>query len=46
MLYDLQFGADGKNVPTFFQAQVVHGVLHCDTLGLGPNGEPAITIHS
>lgn len=48
MLYDIRFGDDfgnaGTNVPGFFQAQVVRGVLHCDTQEPGPNGEPPVTV--
>jgi CRISPR-associated protein Cas5d len=44
MLYDLRFGADGVNHPGFFAAEVRNGVLHCDTEGPGPNGEPPIQV--
>jgi CRISPR-associated protein Cas5d len=44
MLYDLRFGADGMNRPGFFEARVSRGVLHCDSHGPGPNGEPPVTV--
>ncbi len=44
MLYDIRFGVNGNNRPGFFNAQVVRGVLHCDTQAPGPNGEPPITV--
>lgn len=44
MLYDLRFGSDGTNVPGFFQARVVKGVLHCDTLAPSPDGRPPIRV--
>jgi CRISPR-associated protein Cas5d len=44
MLYDLKFGAGGKNRPGFFRAQVKNGVLHCDTESPGPNGEPPVKV--
>lgn len=44
MLYDIRFGADGKNRPGFFQAGVTRGVLHCDTAGRGPNGEEPVIV--
>jgi CRISPR-associated protein Cas5d len=43
MLYDLKYSRDG-NLPGFFQAEVKQGVLHCDTLGPGPNREPPVTV--
>lgn len=43
MLYDLHFDATG-NVPGFFEAEVKSGVMHCDTLAPGPNGEPPIEV--
>jgi CRISPR-associated protein Cas5d len=45
MLYDLSFGRDGQNLPGFFDARVVNGVLHCDRLAAGPNGQPPVTVH-
>jgi CRISPR-associated protein Cas5d len=44
VLYDIRFGADGRNQPGFFQAEVRNGVLHCDTEAAGPNGEPPIEV--
>jgi CRISPR-associated protein Cas5d len=44
MLYDLRFGADGDNQPGYFHATVTRGVLHCDTRGPGPNGEPPVAV--
>jgi CRISPR-associated protein Cas5d len=48
MLYDIRFGADfgaeGQNLPGYFEAQVKSGVLHCDTQGRGPHGEDPITV--
>jgi CRISPR-associated protein Cas5d len=44
MLYDIRFGSRGANRPGFFQAAVKEGVLHCDTMGRGPNGEEPIQI--
>jgi CRISPR-associated protein Cas5d len=44
MLYDLRFGPDGTNRPGFFMAEVKRGVLHCDTKGPGPNGEPPVRV--
>jgi len=44
MLYDIRFGADGRNVPGFFHARITRGVLHCDTRDPGPDGEPPITV--
>jgi CRISPR-associated protein Cas5d len=44
MLYDIRFGADGHNQPGFFQAEMKHGVLHCDTEAPGPNGEPPVQV--
>jgi CRISPR-associated protein Cas5d len=44
MLYDLCFGADGRNRPGFFFAEVKRGVLHCDTEAPGPNGEPPVQV--
>jgi CRISPR-associated protein Cas5d len=44
MLYDIRFGSDGRNRPGFFPAKVTKGVLHCDTDGPGPNGEPPVKV--
>ncbi len=44
MLYDIRFGADGRNQPGFFEAEVRRGVLHCDTDAPGPNAEPPIRV--
>jgi CRISPR-associated protein Cas5d len=45
MLYDIRYGADGNREPGFFDAKIAKGVLHCDTDGRGPNGEPAVKVH-
>ena len=44
MLYDIRYGADGVNRPGFFDAAIRKGVLHCDTDGPGPNGEPPVVV--
>jgi CRISPR-associated protein Cas5d len=44
MLYDIRFGADGRNRPGFFEAEVKNGVLHCDTRAPGPDGESPVTV--
>jgi CRISPR-associated protein Cas5d len=44
MLYDIRFQANGHNIPGFFEAKVQSGILHCDTLDSGPNGEPPVKI--
>jgi CRISPR-associated protein Cas5d len=44
MLYDIHFRPAGGNRPGFFLAEVKHGVLHCDTKALGPNGEPPVRV--
>jgi CRISPR-associated protein Cas5d len=44
MLYDIAFGLDGVNRPGFFRAEVVQGVLHCDTDFEGADGQPPIRI--
>jgi CRISPR-associated protein Cas5d len=44
ILYDIRFGTDGVNRPGFFQAEVVRGVLHCDTEGIGPDGQPPVRV--
>lgn len=43
MLYDIRYRHEG-NVPGFFDARVTRGVMHCDTMALGPNGEAPITV--
>ena len=45
MLYDIQFGRDGKNHPGFFEAVIHNGSLHCDAMSANADGEPAIKIH-
>jgi CRISPR-associated protein Cas5d len=45
MLYDVYFGRNNQNLPGFFEAKVVNGVLHCDRLERGPNGEPPVTVY-
>ena len=44
MLYDIQFDAQEGNRPGFFDARVHNGILHCDTDGFGPNGEPPVAV--
>jgi len=44
MLYDLRYDPGGSNIPGFFPARVDAGVLHCDTLGPGPRGEPPVLV--
>jgi CRISPR-associated protein Cas5d len=44
MLYDIRFAKNGANRPGFFESRVREGVLHCDTEGPGPKGEPPITV--
>ncbi len=44
MLYDIRFGTDGKHRPGFFDAQVNRGILHCDTLKAGLNGEAPVHV--
>ncbi|GAC1474153.1 MAG: type I-C CRISPR-associated protein Cas5c [Isosphaeraceae bacterium] len=44
MLFDIRFGPDGVNRPGFFEAKVRRGVLHCDTDGTGPEGEPPVIV--
>jgi CRISPR-associated protein Cas5d len=44
MLYDIDFGPDGINRPGFFAAEISRGVLHCDTDGPGPEGQPPIRL--
>ena len=44
MLYDIRFGADGRNLPGFFEARVEDVVLHCDTRAPGPRGERPVRI--
>lgn len=36
MLYDMKFTEEG-NTPQFFRANIIAGVLHCDTMATGPN---------
>ncbi len=50
MLYDIRFqetkpGVYKPDRPGFFDAKMTTGVLHCDTLSPGPNGEPPIVVH-
>lgn len=45
MLYDIRYGSDGRNRPGFFDAQVRNGVLHCDTAGAAPWGDPPVRVH-
>lgn len=42
MLYDLRYGPNPQ--PGYFDAKITRGVLHCDTAGLGPNGEPPVNV--
>ncbi len=44
MLYDIRYGDDGINRPAFFRAEVVNGVLHCDTDATGPSGQPPVRV--
>jgi CRISPR-associated protein Cas5d len=44
MLYDIRFGVEGRNRPGFFFAEIKNGVLHCDTRGRGPGGEPPVKV--
>ncbi len=44
MLYDVQFGCDGQNSPGYFEAELRDGVLHCDTLAAGPQGQPSVQV--
>lgn len=44
MLYDIRFQGDSKHLPGFFRADVRDGVLHCDKLAQGPNGEPPVEV--
>ena len=44
MLFDLSYGPDGRHKPGFFEAELKCGVLHCDTIASGPNGEPPIEV--
>jgi len=43
MLYDIDF-SHAVNRPGYFRAAVVRGVLHCDTQGPGPDGEPPVNV--
>ena len=42
LLYDLQYGPRPR--PGYFDAAITRGVLHCDTAGPGPNGEPPVKV--
>jgi CRISPR-associated protein Cas5d len=44
MLYDLNYRADGKRRPGFFEAEITDGVLHCDTEANGPAGKNPIKV--
>jgi len=44
MLYDIQFGIDGKNHPGFFEATIRNGELHCDAMSASSDGVRAIKI--
>jgi hypothetical protein len=44
MLYDVRFPVNGAPQPGFFQASIKDGVLHCDTVDAGANGDPPITV--
>ena len=44
MLYDIQFGRDGKNHPGFFEGVIRNGSLHCDAMSPSTDGEPPIKI--
>ncbi len=44
MLYDMQFKSDGKHRPGFFEAVLSKGMLHCDSIDRGANGEPPVQI--
>jgi CRISPR-associated protein Cas5d len=43
MLYDIDFSGALKR-PGYFSASIVRGVLHCDTLAPGPEGEPPVQV--
>ena len=43
MLYDLVFSEE-ENTPQFFQAKILGGVVHCDTLAQSPNGLPPVRL--
>ncbi len=45
MLYDIQFKTDGNHLPGFFDANLSGGVLHCDSLNPGSNGESPIQVY-
>jgi hypothetical protein len=45
MLYDVRYGVDGNRKPGFFDAKIANGVLHCESDGCGPNGEPPVKVH-
>ena len=44
MLYDLRFPSGKPALPGFFDAEIRRGVLHCDTVSRGPDGEDPVTI--
>ena len=44
MLYDLGYNNVGRRQPGFFDAKIRSGVLHCDTDGSGPHGEPPVKV--
>jgi CRISPR-associated protein Cas5d len=44
MLYDVDFGEDGVNRPGYFRADILRGVLHCDTDQPGPEGQPPVRV--
>ncbi len=44
MLYDIQFGRDGKNHPGFFEAVIRNGSLHCDAMSASVDGDPPVKI--
>lgn len=44
MLYDIQFGRDGKNHPGFFEAVIRSGSLHCDAMSASADGDPPVKI--
>ncbi len=44
MLYDIQYGSDGKNHPGFFEATIRNGALHCDAMAASNDEVPPIKI--
>jgi CRISPR-associated protein Cas5d len=44
MLYDIQYGDGGVNVPGFFHAKVRGGVMHCDAADPAPWGDPPVRV--